>query len=87
MDNEVIFFCQCTSTKEVVKTSSNFALVHLTHNRAGVLSQITPVIIVRPAAAKYCEKLFPCTQAGIAVTYTVFYRDKNEENCDFIDSL
>lgn len=49
------------------------------HNRAGVLSQITPVIIVRPAAAKYCEKLLPCTQAGIAFTYTLFTGTKTRK--------
>lgn len=31
------FFCQCTSTKEVVKTSSNFALLHLTIGQVSCL--------------------------------------------------
>lgn len=53
MDNKVPFLVYFHSDRflEVVGSRSDFALLHLSHNRAGVLSWITPEINVEPAAA------------------------------------
>lgn len=80
------FFCQCTSTKEVVKTSSNFALLHLTIGQVSCLR--LPLWLLSdlqlPNIVKNC---FHAHRLALLLPTPLFYRDKNEENYGFIDSL